>query len=378
MIYLDNAATTRLDERVLEAMLPWLGEDYGNASALYSLGRRARVAIEDARATIAALIGAEPREVMFTSGGTEANNTVLKSVAWQSRTIRTVAHSTIEHHAVLHVAEALAPSGIELVPLPVGESGIVELDAVEWERLDRPDVLISVMHSNNETGALQPIAEIRRRAPHALFHTDAVQSFGKVPLNVRELGVDFATLSAHKIHGPKGVGALYVRQGVALEPFIHGGGQERGRRGGTEPVALICGFARAAELAAAEMDARARHMEQLRTMLVELLCAEIPDIRINTPDRALPNILNISFLDAERLDGEAILQLLDVRGIACSNGSACTSGSMQPSHVLKAMGRPDAEAHAAVRFSLSKDTTEDDVRCAAAALAEIVAEMRAS
>ncbi|GIV55253.1 MAG: cysteine desulfurase IscS [Candidatus Kapaibacterium sp.] len=378
MIYLDSAATTRLDERVLEAMLPWLGEDYGNASALYSLGRRARVAIEDARATIAACIGAEPAEVMFTSGGTEANNTVLKSVAWQSRTIRTVAHSTIEHHAVLHVAEALAPAGIELVPLPVDESGIVQLDAVEWERLDRPDVLISVMHSNNETGALQPIAEIRQRAPHALFHTDAVQSFGKVPLNVRELQVDFATLSAHKIHGPKGVGALYVRRGVLLEPFIHGGGQERGRRGGTEPVALICGFAQAAQLAVAEMDARARHTGRLRALLQELLCTQIPNIRINTPERALPNILNISFLDAERLDGEAILQLLDFRGIACSNGSACTSGSMQPSHVLKAMGRPDAEARAAVRFSLSKDNTEDDVRSAAAALAEIIAEMRAS
>ena len=376
MIYLDNAATTRLDEHVLQVMLPWLGEDYGNATALYALGRRARVAVEDARATIAALIGAEPAEVMFTSGGTEANNTVLKSLAWQSRTIRTIALSTIEHHAILHVAEALVGQGVELVFLPVDAAGFVKLDAVPWERLDRPDVLISVMHANNETGALQPIAELRARAPKALIHTDAVQSFGKVPFNVRQLGVDFATLSAHKIHGPKGVGALYIRRGVALEPFIHGGGQERGRRGGTEPVALICGFAEAARSACAEMESRTRTMVHLRNMLLEMLQARIPDIRINTPHHALPNILNISFLDAERLDGEAILQLLDLRGIACSNGSACTSGSLQPSHVLKAMGRSDAEARAAVRFSLSKDTTEEDVLTAASALAEIVAQMR--
>lgn len=376
MIYLDNAATTRLDGRVFEAMLPWLGEDYGNASALYSLGRRARVAIEDARSTIAAFIGAEPAEVMFTSGGTEANNTVLKSLVWQSRTVRTIAHSSIEHHAVLQVAEALALHGIELLALPVDDSGILQLDAVPWKQLDRHDVLISVMHANNETGALQPIAEIRARAPRALLHTDAVQSFGKVPFDVRALGVDFATFSAHKIHGPKGVGALYIRRGIPLEPFIHGGGQERGRRGGTEPVALIVGFAEAARLACDEMEFRSLHMARLRDLLKETLSAQIPDIRINTPQQSLPNIFNVSFLDAERLDGEAILQLLDLRGIACSNGSACTSGSLQPSHVLKAMGRSDAEARAAVRFSLSKDTTEEEINTAAAALAEIVADLR--
>lgn len=376
MIYLDNAATTRLDGRVFEAMLPWLGEDYGNASALYSLGRRARVAIEDARSTIAAFIGAEPAEVMFTSGGTEANNTVLKSLVRQSRTVRTIAHSSIEHHAVLQVAEALALHGIELLALPVDDSGILQLDAVPWKQLDRHDVLISVMHANNETGALQPIAEIRARAPRALLHTDAVQSFGKVPFDVRALGVDFATFSAHKIHGPKGVGALYIRRGIPLEPFIHGGGQERGRRGGTEPVALIVGFAEAARLACDEMEFRSLHMARLRDLLKETLSAQIPDIRINTPQQSLPNIFNVSFLDAERLDGEAILQLLDLRGIACSNGSACTSGSLQPSHVLKAMGRSDAEARAAVRFSLSKDTTEEEINTAAAALAEIVADLR--
>ncbi|MCX8051196.1 MAG: cysteine desulfurase [Chlorobi bacterium] len=376
MIYLDNAATTRLDPAVLDAMLPWLRDDYGNASALYALGRRARVAVEQARETIAGLVGAEPAELFFTSGGTEANNTVLKSLAWQSRTIRTIACSAIEHHAVLHPAEALAECGIELVILPVDDAGILRLDAIDRQRLDRPDVLVSVMHSNNETGALQPIAELRQLLPHALIHTDAVQSFGKVPFDVRQLGVDFATLSAHKIHGPKGIGALYVRRGVRLEPFVHGGGQERGRRGGTEAVALVVGFAEAARRACAEMDERARHTSRLRDLLRRLVLERIADVRINTPPHALPNILNVSFLDAERLDGEAILQLLDMRGIACSNGSACTSGSMQPSHVLRAMGRPDAESRAAVRFSLSKDTTDDDVRTAAEALAEIVADMR--
>jgi cysteine desulfurase len=376
MIYLDNAATTRLDPEVLEAMLPWLREDFGNASALYQLARRARVAVEEARATIAELIGAEPAEVFFTSGGTEANNTVLKSLAWQSRTITTIACSTIEHHAVLHPAEALAKTGIELCLLPVGWDGILELDACEARTLNRPNVLVSVMHSNNETGALQPIAELRQRLPNALLHTDAVQSFGKVPFNVRELGVDFATMSAHKIHGPKGIGALYVRRGVQLEPFLHGGGQERGRRGGTEAVALIVGFAEAARRAVATMEQRTAHMCRLRTLLAELLKRSIDGIRINTPEQSLPNILNVSFLDAEQLDGEAILQLLDMEGIACSNGSACTSGSMQPSHVLRAMGRSEAEARAAVRFSLSKDTTEAEIRTAVETLAAIVASMR--
>ncbi|MCX7929748.1 MAG: cysteine desulfurase [Chlorobi bacterium] len=376
MVYLDNAATTRLDSAVLDAMLPWFGEDYGNASALYTLGRKARVAVEKARETIAHLIGAEPAELFFTSGGTEANNTVLKSLAWQSRSIATVAISTIEHHAIIHPAQALAEHGIELVWIPVDESGIVRLDTIDRGKLDRPDVLVSVMHSNNETGVLQPIAELRQLLPNALLHTDAVQSFGKVPLDVHQLGVDFVTLSAHKIHGPKGIGALYVRRGVRLEPYLHGGGQERGRRGGTEAVALIVGFAEAARRACAEMDDRAVHMRRLHNMLCQLLCEQIPDVRINTPSQSLPHILNISFLDAERLDGEAILQLLDMRQIACSNGSACTSGSMQPSHVLLAMGRPDTEARAAVRFSLSKDSTADEVRTAAAALADIIAEMR--
>lgn len=376
MIYLDNAATTRLDPEVLEVMLPWLQEDYGNASALYQMGRRARVAVEQARATIAELIGAEPAEIAFTSGGTEANNTVLKSLAWQSRSIRTVACSAIEHHAVLQPAEALAEQGIELIVLPVDSAGILRLDALPVERLNRPDVLVSVMHSNNETGALQPICQLRTLLPHALLHTDAVQSFGKVPFDVATLGVDFATLSAHKIHGPKGVGAIYVRRGVRLEPLLHGGGQERGRRGGTEAVALIVGFAEAARRAHAAMAERSLHMQRLRDLLAQLLRERIEGIRINTPNDALPNILNVSFLDAERLDGEAILQLLDMEGIACSNGSACSSGSMQPSHVLKAMGRSDAEARAAVRFSLSKDTTETDIRTAADTLAAIVSWMR--
>lgn len=362
MIYLDNSATTRLDDHVLEAMLPWLREDFGNASSVYSMGRKARVAIEDAREELAHLIGAHPAELIFTSGGTESNNAVLKSMC-QAGAVKQLAVSGIEHHAVLHPAQELAREGkgIGVHILPVNEHGFVE--SWEVQPLNSAQTLISIMHANNETGAIQPLTELRAAAPDAYFHTDAVQTFGKIPLDCTALGLDFATLSAHKIHGPKGIGALFIRKGIDFKAHQHGGAQERNRRAGTESPALIAGFQAAARAACKEMDTRAAQMLVCTQLLRELLLENVPLLRFNTPldeHSALPNIVNISFLDAEKLDGEAILQAMDMRGIAVSNGSACVSGSLQPSHVLVAMSRADAEAKAAVRFSVSKDTRTEE------------------
>lgn len=375
MIYLDNSATTRLDDHVLQAMLPWFQENYGNASSVYALGRRARVAIEDAREEIAHLINAHPAELFFTSGGTESNNAVLKSVCRESGLATTLAVSAVEHHAVLHPAEELLKEGITTRILPVSEKGIIEIEHLKT--LNSPQTLVSVMHANNETGVIQPLQEIRAAAPNALLHTDAVQTFGKIPFDVQSLGVDFATLSAHKIHGPKGVGALFIRKGIDFKAHQHGGAQERNRRAGTESPALIVGFQAAARAAVKEIDARAAQMLACTNLLRELLALDVPLIRFNTPlGDCLPNIINISFLDAEKIDGEAVLQAMDMNGIAVSNGSACVSGSLQPSHVLVAMHRSNAEAKAAVRFSVSKDTTADDIRAAVQALATILADMR--
>jgi cysteine desulfurase len=376
MIYLDNSATTRLDDHVLEAMLPWLQDDFGNASSVYAAGRKARVAVENAREEIAHLIGAHPAELTFTSGGTESNNVALKSCCFESNLTKHIITSSTEHHAVLHTAEEIHRAGVALTVLPVDADGVVSLEMLA-ETPTTPETLISIMHANNETGVIQPIRAVRDAAPNAYFHTDAVQTFGKIPLNVKDLGIDFATLSAHKIHGPKGVGALFIRRGIDFKAHQHGGSQERNRRAGTESPALIVGFQAAARAAFGEMDLRSAIMFARTQELRELLREHIPKIRCNSPfDNVLPNIVNVSFTDAEQLDGEAILQAMDMNGVAVSNGSACVSGSQQPSHVLTAMHRSAAEAKAAVRFSVSKDTTREEVREAVIRLAEIVAAMR--
>ncbi|MCU0425271.1 MAG: cysteine desulfurase [Candidatus Kapabacteria bacterium] len=375
MIYLDNSATTRLDDHVLEAMLPWMQGDFGNASSVYALGRKARVAVENAREEVAHLIGAHPAELIFTSGGTESNNTVLKSAVHESALARRIAIGATEHHAILHPTEDLNRTGTEIFHVPVDEQGFVRLS--EIANLKQEGLLISIMYANNETGAIQPLSAIREALPDALLHTDAVQSFGKIPFDVQALKLDFATLSAHKIHGPKGVGALFIRKGIDFKAHQQGGAQERNRRAGTEPVALIIGFQAAARAAVKEMETRTATMLARTQLLRSLLEASVPNIRLNTPlQNSLPNIVNISFPDAEALDGEAILQSMDIHGIAVSNGSACVSGSLQPSHVLVAMGRTDAEAKAAVRFSVSKDTTESEIRSAVEALSDIVTAMR--
>ncbi|MFN6134929.1 MAG: cysteine desulfurase family protein [Bacteroidota bacterium] len=375
MIYLDNSATTRIDDDVLEAMMPWLRDEYGNASGIYASGRRARVAIESARTAIAAAMNAHPAEIIFTSGGTESNNAILKSVCVESALAERLAVAATEHHAVLHPAETLEHQGVPLTILAVDRSGRVVPG--QLQTLNVPRTLVSVMHANNETGTIQPLAEIRREIPNAYLHSDAVQTFGKIPVDVQALGVDFLSFSAHKIHGPKGIGAMFIRKGIDFKSHQQGGGQERNRRAGTEPVALIVGFAQAVRSAIEQMDQRAAHMRSLITTAREIIQMEIPDVRLNTPsDAALPNILNVSFVDADRIDGEAIIQSMDIAGVAVSNGSACVSGSQQPSHVLLAMGLPASESRAAVRLSVSKYTTPEEIRQACAILSDIVRKLR--
>ena len=375
MIYLDNSATTQIDDDVVEAMMPWLRDRYGNASSIYQLGREARIAIEDARTEIAGYLNAHPAELIFTSGGTESNNAILKSCLQESGLADHLAYSSVEHHAVIHPAEVLSEIGVKTTTLPVDDMGFVHIDGIAAVNSDR--TLVSVMHVNNETGAIQPLSEVRQAAPDALLHSDAVQSFGKISVDVQELGLDLASISAHKIHGPKGVGAMFIRKGLDFKAHQQGGGQERNRRAGTEPVALIVGFQHAARKAVAELEARAAHMGSLTQLLVGGLQREIPDLRLNTDlDRSAPHIVNVSFLDAEHLDGEAILQAMDMRGVAVSNGSACVSGSLQASHVLLAMGRSRAEAKAAVRFSVCNRTTEKDVEDAIAIMSNVIRNMR--
>ncbi len=377
MIYLDNSATTALDPAVLDAMLPWMREDFGNASSAHYLGRRARVAVESAREEIASLLGAHPAEIIFTSGGTESNNAILKSSAQESNLVDTVVCSSIEHHAILAPCEELQRLGKTVHQLPVDENAFVVAESLnQW---NKPRCLVSVMHVNNEVGSVQDLAALRAAVPDALVHSDMVQSLAKVELNLGSLGIDFASFSAHKLHGPKGIGAMYIRRGIDFKAHQQGGGQERNRRAGTEAVAQIVGFQTATRIAFENFRKSTEQcVEQIRFLREELLRL-IPNLRINTPTLSCaPHILNVSFKDAEHLDGDAILQLMDIKGIACSNGSACVSGTMQPSHVLLAMGRSAAESKAAVRFSLSRFSQKEELLQAAQALSDIIHDMRSA
>jgi cysteine desulfurase len=375
MIYLDNSATTRVDEEVVDAMLPWLTSEYGNASSIYELGRRARVAIEDARMEIAHLMGAHPAELIFTSGGTESNNTLIKSSIIESDLADHVTTLATEHHSVLGPVEWLHERGYSTRIVDVNNDGSVEPETLA--PFNQKRTLVSVMQVNNETGVIQPLRSIRDAVPDALLHTDAVQAFGKVPFRVDELGIDLATISAHKIHGPKGIGAMFIRKGLDMKSHQHGGGQERNRRAGTENVAAIIGFQVAARKAIGDLEANDDHMRKLRDLLREELLKLTPDMNVNTPvGSSAPHILNLSFKDAAALDGEAILQMLDMRGVAVSNGSACVSGSLQPSHVLLAMGRDRAEASAAIRISLSRTTTREEIFDAGVIISEVIRNMR--
>lgn len=359
-VYLDHAATTPLRPEVREAMLAALGERWGNPSSVHRWGRDARAALDDARARFAAVVGASPAEVVFTRGGTEADNLALRGRA-RAEPGRAVAVSAVEHKAVLATAHALAAEGVPLRLVSVDTEGLVDLDALAAiVQADRPAV-VSVMWANNETGAIQPVERVGAICAEAgvAFHTDAVQALGKVPVRVDAMAVDLASFSAHKLGGPRGTGALFVRRGTRIDPLLHGGGQERGLRSGTEDVAGAVGLALAAELAEGEREASTARLAALRDRLQTGLRERVPGLRVNAAAAPrLPTILNLS---APGADAEMLLMALDLEGVAASSGSACSSGAVEPSHVLTAMGLPAEVAGPSVRFSLGRETTEADI-----------------
>jgi len=376
MVYLDNNATTPVDRRVYEAMSPYLFEKFGNPSTLYSIGAEARAAVEEARKRVADLVGAKPDEIVFTGCGSESDNMALKGVAFaHMERGKHIIVSSVEHHAVLNTAAYLEKIGFEVTYLPVDRYGMVDPD--DLRRAIRTDtILVSVMLANNEIGTIQPIKELCLVSHErgVLFHTDAVQAAGKLRIDVEELGVDLLSLSAHKIYGPKGVGALYIRKGTKVHPLIHGGHQERGRRAGTENVAGIVGFGKAAEIALQEMEEEAVRIAGLRDRLEGGILERIEDVLINGhPEKRLPNTTNISF---RYIEGEAIILKLASHGIFASTGSACSSDTLEPSHVLMAIGLSPEVGHGSVRFSLGKFNTADDVDRTLEVLPEVVSNLR--
>jgi len=359
--YLDSNATTPLDPRVREAMAPYLAERFANPSAIYKFAQEVRAEVEAAREQVARLINAEPEEVIFTSGGTEADNTAVQGVAFALRDKgKHVITSAIEHHAVLHACQYLEKFGFEVTVLPVDRYGIVDLEALK-NAIRRDTILITVMHANNEIGTIEPIEAIVRIAhEHGIYaHTDAVQTVGKLPIDVKELGVDLLALSGHKIYGPKGIGALYIRKGVKIDPLLHGGHHERKRRAGTENVPGIIGLGMAAEMAQAELSQNEKKIRALRDRLEQGILERIPEVFVNGhPEKRLFNTLNCCI---KGIEGESILLNLDFEGICASSGSACTSGSLDPSHVLLAIDLPHEVAHGSLRLSLNKFNTDEDV-----------------
>ncbi len=375
-VYLDYAATTPAHPEVVTAMLPYLNDAFGNPSSIHSFGQEAKGAIEEARETIAALIGAKTDEIVFTSGGTEADNFAIKGVAYANEHRGNhIITSSIEHHAVIEPLKFLERRGFEVAHLPVDKYGMVDPQDVR-KAVNEKTILISVMHANNEIGTIEPIAEIGRIAKEIgiYFHTDAVQTVGHIPVNVNELGVDLLAISAHKLYGPKGVGALYIRKGTRIAAFMHGGEQERRRRASTENVPGIVGFGKAVEIAQNEMGAEAERLTLLRDELIEALLKRIDRVQLNGhPRKRLPNNVNVS---VQFVEGESMLLKLDMEGIAASTGSACSSSSLEPSHVLLALGLSHEQAHGSLRFTLGRETTEEGIERVLEVLPPIVAKLR--
>lgn len=375
-IYLDNAATTKTRPEVVEAMLPYFTELYGNPSSVYEYAAQNKKAVDEARGTIAKIMGADTSEIYFTAGGTEADNWALKAAvdAYATKGNHIIT-SKIEHHAILHTCEYLEKHGIEVTYVDVDENGILKLD--QLEKAIRPStILISIMFANNEIGTLQPVKEIGAIAKKhkILFHTDAVQAYGQVPIDVNEMNIDMLSASAHKLNGPKGIGFLYIRKGVKIRSLMHGGGQERQRRAGTENVPGIVGFGKAAEIAMATMEERTKKEIKLRDLLIKRVMDEIPFVRVNGDKlRRLPNNVNFSF---QFIEGESLLIMLDMNQICASSGSACTSGSLDPSHVLLAIGLPHEIAHGSLRLTVSEENTEEEINYTVDRIKEIVNKLR--
>jgi cysteine desulfurase len=376
-VYLDNNATTRMREEVLEAMLPYYKEIYGNASSIHQFGRPARRAIDAAREKVASLLGAaSPEEVVFTSGGTEADNFAIKGAAQALRSKGNhIITSSIEHQAVLNTCKVLEKEGFQVAYLKVDKDGLVDPEELK-NAITPKTILITIMYANNEVGTVEPVEEMARIAKEKgiLFHTDAVQAAGKIPFEVKSLGIDLLSMSGHKIYGPKGVGALYIRKGVRIAPQMHGGHHEMGKRAGTENVAGIVGLGRAAELSKNEVEKEGKALTELRDYLYKGITSKIDYVRVNGhPTKRLPNTLNVGF---KFLEGESIILNLDMEGVAVSTGSACTSGSLEPSHVLTAMGIDPAETQGSVRFSLGRDNTKEDMDYVISVLPPIIKRLR--
>lgn len=373
---MDHSATTPVHPVVLDTMLPFFTKHFGNASSVHSFGRDAKNAIEESREKIADFIGAQPNEIIFTSGGTESDNFAIEGVAFEnSKKGNHIITSVIEHHAVLNTCKHLESHGFQVSYISVDEHGIIDLDHLRSAIRD-DTILITIMHVNNEIGTIEPLKEIGTIAKEngIIFHTDAVQSIGKIPVNVNDLGVDLMTMSAHKIYGPKGVGALYIRKGTKIEPLIRGGHHERNRRAGTENVPGIVGFGKAVEIASTDMEQESKRMWDLTERLKDGLAERIEYVYENShPIKRVPNIINLSF---DYVEGESIILNLDIKGVAASTGSACTSGSLEPSHVLTALGLCASTAQGAVRFSLGRDNTIEDVDYIIEIMPEIINRLR--
>ncbi len=376
LIYMDHAATTPARSEVIEAMLPYFAGKFGNPSSVYRIGRESREDVEAVREQTARALGAEPEEICFTAGGTESDNWAIKGVAYANRHQgKHIITSAIEHHAVLHTCEYLEQHGFEVTYLPVDRYGSIDPGAVSDAITDKT-ILISVMFANNEIGTIEPVAGIGRIArDHGIpFHTDAVQAVGNLPIDVDEMKIDLLSLSAHKFYGPKGVGALYIREGVKIDGFIHGGGQEGGRRAGTENLPGIIGLGKAVELAAGAIKERSAHLREKRSRLTDGILGSIPHTSLNGhPELRLPGNVSVTFRD---VSGESVLRMLDEHGVCVSTGSACTSGSLRPSHVLLATGLTPEEAHGTVRFTLGRTNTLGDIEYVLDVLPGIIDDLR--
>ena len=375
-VYLDNSATTKIHSEVVESMMPYLTELYGNASSIYQIGRESRKAVDSARDLVAKALNANSTEIFFTSGGTESDNWAIKGVAFANeKKGKHIITTNIEHHAVLHTCQYLEKQGFEVTYLPVKENGIVDIKDLK-NAIRKDTILISVMFANNEIGTVQPIKEIGKIAKEKgiYFHTDAVQAIGNIDIDVNDLNIDLLSLSGHKFNGPKGVGVLYIRRGVNISNLLHGGAQEKTKRAGTENIAGIVGIGKAIEIATKDIEKKSKYLTELRDMTIEGLLSTIPDTILNgDPKKRLPGNVNVCF---KYIEGESILLMLDMKGIYASSGSACTSGSLDPSHVLLAIGLPHEIAHGSLRLTFSTENTKKDIEYLLDTLPPIVERLR--